>query len=302
MGFSVFGGLGALLTSVAVWKVASFISIYLRPSKLNRYLHRKDGKHPWALVTGSTIGIGTQYAHQLASRGFNIILHGRNPEKVKRVLEELQTLYPERSFRTWIADGVEYGSGQTSMDEIVQLAEDLNLTVLVNNAGGQPRPFTTLDKLPTDSILEGALVNALFPTLLTAALLPILSRSAPSLVINVTSAADTAIPLLGAYPGSKSYMVTLTTMLRREAMIEKHNIEFLCIKYGVVKATGAHPEPPTFFEPSAAVAVKASLDRVGCGRDVVTAYLPHALQLGLLGSLPLFIQDRSLIEEMKKWR
>lgn len=41
------------------------------------------------VVTGSTDGIGKEYARQLAEKGVNIILISRNPEKLKKVEKEI---------------------------------------------------------------------------------------------------------------------------------------------------------------------------------------------------------------------
>ena len=41
------------------------------------------GKDSWAIVTGCTDGIGKALAFELAKRGFNIYLIGRDPQKLQ---------------------------------------------------------------------------------------------------------------------------------------------------------------------------------------------------------------------------
>ena len=47
----------------------------------------------WALVTGSTDGIGKAYAFALAKKGLNIILVSRSPFKLQNVAAELEQKY-----------------------------------------------------------------------------------------------------------------------------------------------------------------------------------------------------------------
>jgi len=47
------------------------------------HLQRYGGKGTWALVTGSTDGIGLEFARQLAREGFNICLVSRTESKLK---------------------------------------------------------------------------------------------------------------------------------------------------------------------------------------------------------------------------
>lgn len=57
--------------------ISLLISLYktaLRPSK---DLGKRYGRNTWALVTGSSEGIGKAIAFSLAKRGFNIILSAR---------------------------------------------------------------------------------------------------------------------------------------------------------------------------------------------------------------------------------
>ena len=47
----------------------------------------------WALVTGSTDGIGKAYAFNLAKKGLNIILVSRSPYKLQNVAAEIEEKY-----------------------------------------------------------------------------------------------------------------------------------------------------------------------------------------------------------------
>lgn len=54
----------------------------------------KYGKGTWAMVTGSSDGIGAEYARQLARQGFNIVLVSRTMTKMEKVAAELKQLNP----------------------------------------------------------------------------------------------------------------------------------------------------------------------------------------------------------------
>ncbi|KAI1284060.1 hypothetical protein F5Y07DRAFT_385616 [Xylaria sp. FL0933] len=152
--------------------------LYLRPSSLHRYLYVDEatGQRAWALVTGSTSGIGKSLTFELAGHGFNIVLHGRNPSKLATVRAELQSSYPGVEVRVVVAD-----ASQCHRSEAVDFARirdelaALHLTVLINCAGSGPTPaFGALESYGGDAILDSLHLNAAFPTLLTAALLPVL--------------------------------------------------------------------------------------------------------------------------------
>ena len=93
--------LGAATALFLTLKVVHFATPYLTPSKLHRYRH--DG-NSWALVTGSTSGIGEGFAHALANKKFNLLLHGRNQNKLDKLVKELNTQYPDVQVKTVIAD------------------------------------------------------------------------------------------------------------------------------------------------------------------------------------------------------
>lgn len=135
------------------------------------------------LITGATDGIGMQTAYDLAGLGANVWIHGRNPERLKNVLSELRNIAPNGQHGSFQADF-------SSFAQIRKLAEDVNqsldrLDVLINNAGVFMNEFEESE----DGYEMTFAVNHLAHFLLTLELLPLLQKSAPSRIINVSSIA-----------------------------------------------------------------------------------------------------------------
>lgn len=63
-----------------------FYSNFIRTDDLKRYKTRDA----WAIVTGGSDGIGLGFARRLARRGFNVLVTGRNEEKLRNVVETLR--------------------------------------------------------------------------------------------------------------------------------------------------------------------------------------------------------------------
>ena len=88
--------------------VVCFWFHFLRPDS-HRKFFQGYRPFPYAIVTGSTDGIGKSLAKDLYSKGFNLILHGRNEEKVKKVIEKIQALHSREGgeIECFIADASE---------------------------------------------------------------------------------------------------------------------------------------------------------------------------------------------------
>ncbi|KAI1408490.1 NAD(P)-binding protein [Hypoxylon sp. FL1857] len=319
---TLLSAIGFLTTISIAIKTALLFRTYACSSKLSRYAHiSRDGGPPWAMVTGASDGIGRAFVQELASNGFNAVLHGRNHEKLSQIVLELQDSFPERSFKVIVADANnvacanclktprnENSSNTAPVDfaAIKKALDGINLTVLINNVGGTPAVpvFVPLKDKAEVWITENVSLNALFPLHLTRALLPSLIKNAPALLINVSSMADQGLPLLSTYSASKQFLMTLTNALRLEMAMEGSDVEVLGIRVGRVTNVAGYKEPPSFFVPDTKTFVTAALAHAGHGRGIVVGYWAHALQYLMVSLMPPWVADKirmSVMRQNEEW-
>lgn len=139
-----------------------------------------------ALVTGATDGLGKKIAIALAQAGADVIVHGRNVQKVTQTCQEVQKLAPEVSVTELVCDLTQPAAIET------QFATIKKLDILVNNAGVWLEG-NTIDGNP-EKILEVLGVNLTAPVLITRLLLPVLKHAEFSQIVNVSSIAGVEIP------------------------------------------------------------------------------------------------------------
>lgn len=133
------------------------------------------------LITGSTDGIGLAAASQLAARGHQVILHGRNEERIRFAMQKVWEHAPDAEVEAVIGDF----SGLQQVRRVAEavLGNSQRLDVLINNAGVLLRER----RVSMDGFELTMAVNHLAPFLLTNLLLPLLKKSAPARVVNVSS-------------------------------------------------------------------------------------------------------------------
>jgi len=134
------------------------------------------------LVTGSTAGLGREVARRLGERGDHVIVHGRDVADGRAVVRFIADSTPG-SARFYRADFAHLDSVRALADSV--RADHDRLDVLVNNAGILVSP----DQRPVsaDGYELHFQVNYLAGYLLTRELLPLLRRSAPARIVNVSS-------------------------------------------------------------------------------------------------------------------
>lgn len=129
------------------------------------------------LITGATDGIGLETARKFKSLGHDLIVHGRNPEKLEKVAKELEA----ESIR---ADLSNLSEVKEMADSLVKKYEKID--VLINNAG----IFKTSNPITKDGYDVRYVVNTFAPYFLTKKVLPILKGGR---VINLSSAAQASV-------------------------------------------------------------------------------------------------------------
>ena len=265
-----------------MYRLLRFAYPYLKPSKIRKYLVR-DG---YALITGSTDGIGKAIATELAGRGFNLILHGRNYEKIVAVKKEIATICPQIKITCLIHD-----ASLNSQPDISEITK-LKIKILVNNVG--IGPIKALVNYSTDEIDHTITLNATFSTQLTRNLLPYMEEE--SLILNVSSYAGLfPPPYLSVYAATKAYNNAFSISLAREV----ESKEIISLITGSVN-TGSNTKPVSFMRPAAAVYAKHVIGIVGCGRKSIMPYWPHNIQTFLISVLPESLIDNLTRKAMRK--
>lgn len=288
---------GAVTCSIFLVKVTRHLYCYLRPSSLHRCC--PPGKDSWALVTGASDGIGLGFAQELCSRGFNVFLHGRNRQKLLRVQEQLQLQWPTSKTKAIVFDATK---PTEEMSEIVREVGNANLTVLINNVGGAtcviPTEYIKLEDMTHQQLQDLVGINALFMAQLTRELLPVLQQNAPSVILNMSSAASNGIPWLSVYSATKGFIRSFSTALNMEMRAEGHDVEVIGVIVGSVKSPGNDIDEG-FFVPSSRTMASSALDRVGCGRSQLWPYWRHRIQGFALEWLPERLLQVVLIRRLR---
>lgn len=183
------------LICAAIWVWITF----LRPAKnLKKY-------GSWAVVTGCTDGIGKAFAFQLARKGLNVVLVGRNPAKLEDVSGELKSKYPKVEVRTAVVDFAgDLDEGVKGMEKEIG---GLDVGILINNAGVSypyARFYHEVDPQLLNNLIK---VNVEGTSKITQAVLPVMLKKKKGAIVNIGSGASIVIPsdpLYSVYAATKA--------------------------------------------------------------------------------------------------
>jgi len=158
------------------------------------------------LVTGSTDGVGREVALRLGGDGWRVLIHGRDRERGKEVVAAIEKAGGTAEF---------IAADLSTLAEVRRLADAVQKTtqrldLLINNAGiGSGGPQGVRQESADGYELRFA-VNYLSGFLLAHLLLPLIEKSAPARIINVSSLGQQAIDfddvmLTHDYSGMRAY-------------------------------------------------------------------------------------------------
>jgi NAD(P)-dependent dehydrogenase (short-subunit alcohol dehydrogenase family) len=143
-----------------------------------------------ALITGSTDGVGRVVAKRLGEAGWRVLVHGRDRGRGERVAAEITDAGGSAEFL--MADLSSLADVRRLADAVQKTAPRLDL--LINNAGvGTGGSQAAVRQTSTDGYELRFAVNYLAGFLLTHLLLPLVKKSAPARIVNVSSIGQEAI-------------------------------------------------------------------------------------------------------------
>ena len=131
------------------------------------------------LLTGASDGIGLEATKLLAAQGHQLLLHGRNAQKLEQAKNAISE--SDALIETYLAD-------LSDLRQVVALAADIqskhtSLDVIINNAG----VFKTSAPVSAAGLDVRFVVNTIAPYILTMQLLPLMPDDAR--IVNISSAA-----------------------------------------------------------------------------------------------------------------
>ena len=165
-----------------------------------------DLKGKTALVTGSTSGIGRATAIALAARGAHVLIVGRNEQRAKDVVAEIEDAGGTATFR--LTTLVDLTSAQDLAEWATQ-AGDGHVDILINNAGvALLGPSESATEAEFDETFS---VNVKVPFVLVATLAPAMAERGWGAIVNVsTMVASFGQPGMAMYGASRAALELLT--------------------------------------------------------------------------------------------
>ena len=228
----------------------------------------------YALITGSSKGIGRAIAHELARRKFNLILTARSENLLHRLAQELTTQYNVDV--QFLAADLSSPLGVADVTGFV-IARQLPVNVLVNNSGyGLWGRFDNLNLQQQINMLR---LNNESVIGLTYGLLPVLREQHRAYILNVASTtAYQAVPFMSVYAASKSFIVSFSRGLSKE--LRGSHVSVTCLSPGATETN--------FMEVAGIKSCKLidSAKRVSMTADDVAAQAVQALLAGKTEHIP----------------
>ncbi len=169
-----------------------------------------DGE--WAVVTGASSGIGYGFARQLANWGWSVVLVSNQAQQLEQCASNI-----EKEFHTQTKTLYLDLSQPTSAQELFDFCNDINVAVLVNNAGIFTfAQFNNLSEKTIDLYLKLHIETVTKLCYLFSARMKEQKRG---FILNMSSlAAYWSLPGVTMYEATKSYIRTFSRALRYELL------------------------------------------------------------------------------------
>lgn len=286
------GALAIILVLMdSLWSVIQLFSAYLKPFFQPGEVQSLQKKYgPWAVITGSTDGIGKQYALELARHGLSIVLVSRSVDRLRNVAAEIEQKY---AVKTKVIQA-DFSGGESVYTSIESELDGLDFGLLVNNVGQQYEYPMPLGEVSVKSIWRIIRVNVCAVTLLSRTLLPRLLARPAAAIVNVSSGAELQpMPYMNVYAATKAYIASFTEALREEYSNKGLTVQHISPLFVATKmnAFNKHLATGGLFVPNAETYARHAVATLG-KVDHTTGYWLHGIQYFLASIPPVWIRSK----------
>ena len=138
-------------------------------------------KGKWAVICGSSQGIGLSTAKELAINGANCILMARNPEALQKAVSQLPVQGDQH--HQWIA--ADFSDPDKVEQAIKKIAREHRVEILINNTGG-PKAGAILEA-STDAFEQGFRQHVINNQILARTVVPGMRDAGYGRIVNIIS-------------------------------------------------------------------------------------------------------------------
>jgi len=254
-------------------------------------------KGKWAVVTGSTDGIGKAFAMAVARKGLNVVLISRSQSKLDAVAEEIREKGVE--VKTVAVDFIQDDIVNYKL-KIAQELEGLEIGVLVNNVGisySMPAKLLEMEGGTDESCDALVKCNVLSLNAMTSLILPQMVDRKSGVIINLSSfSGGSTTPFLTVYSATKAYVDYYSRGLAME--YESQGVTVQCLLPGYVVSKLSKIRKSNFMTPYPDQYVRSALSRLGV-QNRTTGYWVHDIMLyGTTSLLPQGLADKLVMSQL----
>jgi len=192
----------------------------------------------YALVTGASSGIGYQYARELSSRGYNLVVVSNEAVQLAEKAETLRAEFPVDVVDVTMDLGV-----QSAASELYSLCRDrgIEIEILINNAG----VYHDRDFLKDSEKFNSLILNlhVFTPAMLEYLFGQDMVARGKGYILNMSSiTSDIAVQRLATYSATKAFLKNFSRCTHVE--LYDLGVTVTCVRPGAV-ATGLYNLKPS---------------------------------------------------------
>jgi len=253
----------------------------------------------WAVVTGSTDGIGKAYALQFAKKGLNVFLISRSADKLKEVKSEIETVSKNKvEVRTMAVDFSK--ADKSTYQDIQNQLSSIDVGILVNNVGVSYEHcefFHDVDDQVIDNLIK---INISATTYMTKHALPAMLKKGKGCIVNISSISGVApAPLLTAYGASKAYVDHFSRMLAIEYAGKGIFVQSVTPAFVTTKMSRFRRATMTI--PTTDAFVRSAIRTIGYERSVAGFWV-HDIMREVQGYIPAAILEPKILQQHLAFR